>query len=341
MRRVIAPPPAGPVKPGPPPTFSVVIATYQAAGTIAETIESALAQTVAVHEVIVVDDGSTDATHSVLAPYLDRLIYVRQPNRGAAAASNVAFRRASGTFVAILDADDVFEPDRLEALTELAVSRPDLDILATDAYYESGGEVVGRYNQANPFPNTRQNLEMLARCFVAEPAIRRETILAAGGFDESLRTGYDWECWIRLLHGGSVAGLVDEPLLRYRIVGGSSLTDNRVYALRQRVRVLEAVAELDLSPEERGELQRLMPTARQRALLAEAELALIEQTADARRRALRVAMEPGLAPRARLNGLAAALAPRMAARQLRRREARTGETRIRRMPPEQREGSAG
>jgi hypothetical protein len=311
----------------------VVIATYQAAGTIAECVESVLAQTVAAHEVIVIDDGSTDGTTEALAPFAQRISYRRQENRGAPAATNEGVRAATGDFVVVLDADDAYEPERLRALTELAVARPDLDILMTDATLESGGVAVGRFTDRTPFATDAQSVAIFERCFIAWPALRRSLLLAAGGFDESLRIGYDWECWIRLLHGGALAGLVDEPLLRYRIAGEGSLTDNRAAALRYRVTVLERAATLDLSARERAELERFLPRRRRRALLAEAQLALREHAPDARRRALGVAVAAGMPGSTRARAVAAALAPGAAARRLERREAETGRSRIKRDIP--------
>jgi hypothetical protein len=157
-------------------------------------------------------------------------------------------------------------------------------------------------------------------------------MLATGGFDETLRIAHDWECWIRLLHAGSAAGFVDEPLLRYRI-GDTSLTANRVASLRERVSVLERASLLDLSPAERQEIERFLPPRRARALLAEAEQALRERRADARRRALDVALLSGVKPATRIAALAAALAPEAAARRLERREAKTGVSGVKRAAP--------
>jgi glycosyltransferase involved in cell wall biosynthesis len=285
------------------------------------------------HEIIVVDDGSTDATPEVLHRYRNRIVYLRQENRGAPAAENAAIRRATGDFVAILDADDVYERDRLEALTELAAERPDLDMLMTDAYFDVGGKIVGRFCDSTRFAVVNQNLEIFERCFVAWPAVRRQRLLAVGGFDESLRVGYDWECWIRLLHSGSSAGIVLEPLMRYRIKGDTSLTDDRVAALRARVRVLELASRLDLSVDERGELKRFLSRRRRRALLAETEQALRRGSPDARRRSVDVALAHGMPAATRIRGLAAALAPRTAARRLAALEARGKHSRIRRRLP--------
>jgi hypothetical protein len=330
---MLAPPAPAGLQPGPAPTFSILIATYQAAATIAESVESALSQTVRAHEVIVVDDGSSDGTDEQLKPYGDRIRYLRQENRGAPAASNVGLAAATGDFVSILDADDTYEPQRLEALTELATKRPDLDILMTDAYLEVEGETVGLFSELTPFASAQQNLEIFERCFVAWPAVRRQTLVELGGFDESLRIGYDWECWIRLLHAGCRAGGVDEPLLRYRIAGQRSLTDDRVGALQSRVRVLEVAARLDLSEEERGQLELFLRRRRRRVLLAESEHALRGRSPDARRRSVAVATASGMPLGVRLKALAAAVAPRIAARRLAAIEARTGQTRIKRAVP--------
>jgi Glycosyl transferase family 2 len=327
--------PSGPsgLEPGKPPTFSVVICAYQAAHTIGAAVESALVQTVPAHEVIVVDDGSTDDTRVALRSYRHRITYIHQDNRGAAAASNVAVREAKGDFVAILDADDAFEPERLEALVELAVQRPDLDILMTDAYLEVDGETVGRFGERTPFAVADQPLEIFERCFIAWPAVRRATLNAVGGFDETLRIGYDWECWIRLLHRGAAAGLVDQPLLRYRISGAGSLTDDRVAALRSRVQILERAACLDLTPAERRAVERFVSARRRRAMLAEADQALLDGRPDRRRRAFEVARTSGIGPRIRINALAAMLAPRLAARRLAALEAKTGASRTKRWVP--------
>jgi predicted SAM-dependent methyltransferase len=314
------------------PSFSTITAAYQAAETIAETVDSALAQTVPPLEVIVVDDGSTDGTADALVPYRDRIILLSQENRGTAAALNVATRHAHGDFVVILDADDVAAPERIEALTELAAGRSDLDILSTDAYLEAAGEIVGRFFETTPFAITDQRLAILERCFIAWPAVRREVLLAAGGLNESLRIGHDWECWIRLLHAGATAGAVDEPLLRYR-VDTRSLTGDRVGALRDRVQVLELASQLDLSTEERFAVGRYLRRRRTRVVLAETEQALRGRADDARRRALQAAVAAGVPSHLRVKALAAVVAPALAGKRLERIAEKTGRSRITRDLP--------
>lgn len=310
------------------PTFSVVLPVYNGAETIAEAVESALGQTVPALEVIVVDDGSTDDLDRALEPYRGRIDFVRQDNGGCAAAFNAGLRRATGDFVCQLDADDMFEPGRLEALGQLAEAHPEFDLVTTDVSLEAGGRVVGRYAEKTPFETGNQRLAILDRCFAFHPAIRRGALEAIGGHDEELRLGPDWDCYIRLILGGACAGIVDEPLYRYRI-SAKSLTGNRVAALTQRVRVLEkAMTNPDLRPHERPHLERSLEFHRRRALLAEAEAALRSGGPDGRRRALEVARARGIAPSTRAKALVAAVAPGWAGRRLEARARRTGQSHL-------------
>ncbi len=269
-RRSFLAPPAAHTSARPPPTFSVIIAAYQAADTIGGAVGSALDQTTAPSEVIVCDDGSTDDLEGALAPFRERVVLLRQPNGGAASARNRALRAASGEFVASLDSDDVLLPEYLEALGELASARPDLDLLSTDAYFDVAGEVVGRFYKENRFATEDQRTAILTGCFVGWPAVRRERFVALGGFHESLKIAYDWDAWIRLILAGGRAGLVTEPLLRYRLRPGS-LSADRVRSLRERVTVLDrTLANPNLRPEEAQKLQSARREAATRALAEEA-----------------------------------------------------------------------
>jgi Glycosyl transferase family 2 len=307
---ILAPPPRAALCPRTaPPTFSVVIPAYQAAETIADTLASVLAQTVAPHEVIVSDDGSTDALAGAVAPFAPTARLIGNPHRGVAAARNAGLRAASGEFVLVLDADDALLPRKLEALGELAMARPDLDLLSTDVYFEVEGRRAGRFNEANPFATRDQRVAILERCFVGWPAARRDALLAAGGFDESLVVAGDWDCWIRLVLGGALAGLYDEPLSVYRIREGS-LSAARATTLRARVGVIErALAHPSLTEEERRQGRRSLAGHAGRAALAEAQEAVLEGRPDARERCLRAARSPGIPLRPRVRALGAALGP--------------------------------
>jgi glycosyltransferase involved in cell wall biosynthesis len=307
------------------PSFSIVIAAYQAVSTVGEAVESALGQTRAALEVIVCDDGSTDGTADALEPYRSRIVYIRQENRGEGAARNAAAQHARGDFLAFLDADDVYLPERLEALGELAVVRPDLDVLSADAFLESGGVVLRRcYDPSWPFAAGDQRTAILERNFVlAHAAVRRARFLAAGGFDESLRYAADWDLWLRLVLDGARVGLVCEPLSRYRITPGS-LSAQRSALLAGCVRVMEkALGRGDLTPSERAAGRAAL--ARERSALARvaAQEALVSGSGDARRLACALAFGEGQRLVTRVKALAAAISPRVASPLLRGKPTQT------------------
>jgi glycosyltransferase involved in cell wall biosynthesis len=326
MRTPLAPPPAGEVtRRTAAPTFSIVVAAYQAAATIGEALASAFAQTVPPHEVVVCDDGSTDDLAAALAPYAERIRLISKENGGEASAKNAAARAASGEYVAFLDADDVYEPGRLEALGELAAARPDLDILTTDAVIEVEGTPVKRvYHARFPFPVEAQRREILRRNFVfGHAAVRRELVISGGGFDETIRHTTDWERWIRLILDGSLVGCVPEPLARYRLYRGS-LSSQRALMLEGRIATLErAAGHPRLTPDEGALVADTATRFRRELVAARAREAVREGAPDARRLAFAAARAPGIDPATRVKSALAGLAPGVAGRVLRRRPVET------------------
>lgn len=316
------------------PSFSVIIAAYQAAGTVGEAVASALSQTLPPLEVIVCDDGSTDDIEGALSAYRERIVLFHKRNGGEGSAKNTAARAASGDFVVILDADDVFLPERLEALAELASARPDLDVLTTNAFLDLGGRTVARYYpDIATFPVDEQRRRILEdSCAIfGLAAVRRDRLLAFGGFDEEMTTSADWECWMRLAVSGVRFGLVDEPLARYRL-GPDSLTADKVKEWRGCVMALEKVAALPgLGSADRATLRRSLVHHRCQAMLTEAEASLRRGSADSSRRALSVALGRGFGMPTRVKAVTAALAPRTARRILLRREKLTGRSRLARV----------
>ena len=320
------------------PSFSVVIAAWNAADLIGEALESALAQTLAPLEVVVCDDDSEDDIAGAVRPFGDRVTLVRIPHGGEGAAKNAAAERATADFVAILDADDVYLPGRLEALAELARARPELDVLTTNSCLELEGRTIGTYYPVvASFPTVEPQaagiIENSSGIFGAA-AVRRTRYLAAGGFAVDMRVAADWELWMRLALAGSQFGLVDEPLHRYRLQPGS-LTDDKAAEWRGCVDALERVRPLATAagPEIRASFERSLHHHRELAMLAEAERSLLTGSADARARARAVAFGPGFSPQTRAKALVAAAAPRVAARLLARRERRTGVSRVSRRLP--------
>lgn len=126
------------------PRFSVVIPAYNAAATLARAIESVRAQTWPAHEIIVVDDGSQDATAEIAAGFGETVTLIRQANSGVSVARNAGAAAASGDWLAFLDADDWYAPDRLKWHAEWIAEDPALDFLTGDyEYRDATGTLLG------------------------------------------------------------------------------------------------------------------------------------------------------------------------------------------------------
>lgn len=327
---LVAPPPITAPEPEE-VSFAIVVAAYDAAATIAETLESAFGQTHAPAQVIVCDDGSTDDTAEVVSRF-PRATLVRQSNRGDAAARNAALAHATTSHVVVLDADDLLEPRCLEAYAAALTLRPDLDMVTCDAFLESEGVIFDRYyRRVARFVVEDQRLGALHQHFVfGFPAIRRQRLVAVGGWDSTWRRNADTDLFLRLILEGARVGLVYEPLARYRLRQGS-LSADRAAGMRAMVEIVErALDHPSITPEEREVVARDLRQKEKLTRVAELEAAL-HAGRGVRAAALRVARAPelGYSAGARLRALAAAAAPPLAALLLRARDARRGVTSLR------------
>lgn len=185
------------------PLVSVVIPTYNYGRYICETVASALGQTCSPIEVIVVDDGSTDDTRERLAAYGDRVRYIHQQNRGLSAARNTGIRAAEGHYIALLDSDDLWLPDKLERQMTLAVQQPDTGLIATERY--AIDETGRRLDYVAECCSRDGFRELTMRDLLEYPAFspssilaRRDCLLTVGGFNESLTAVEDMEMWVRM-----------------------------------------------------------------------------------------------------------------------------------------------
>lgn len=310
------------------PSFSVVIAVHNGSKTVREAVDSALSQTSAPQQIIVCDDGSTDDIEGALAPVRNEIELIRQTNEGEGSAKNKAIGAATGEFVAILDADDIFLSRRLEAIGQLAVERPDLDIITTDAWLEVNGRRARRcYTPQFKFATVNQRVEILKRNFIfGHVAVRLNSFKAVGGFDPALRRVTDWDCWLRMIFHGARVGLVDEPLSVYRL-SPTNLSSDRPSMARGREKVLtRALEREDLDSNEREVARSSLAGTRAVLATLEARQALLEGHGDARRRLLEIARSSGFPARQRAKALVAASWPAVARRLLRRGEDGSVET---------------
>jgi hypothetical protein len=318
-------PPAPDVEPGPPPTFSVIVAAYNVADVIGDALQSIRAQTRPPLEVIVCDDGSTDDLEAAIKPFRDAITFLRQPNGGEAAAKNAAAAVAKGEFVAILDADDVYFANRLETLSKLAQARPDLDILTTDGFLCADGHVVRRnYGRSWRFEVVDQRRVILQRNFIfGLAAVRREHLWEHGGFDESIRWTTDWDLWLRMILAGARVGCVDKPLALYRLREASLTAQRRELLLGKLATLEKARQNPELQGDEPDVLEASLASYRRELALLDLRTSVAAGDTEARRRALDVLRAPGYRMRTRLDAAVMAAAPAMSGRVLRRRAQRT------------------
>lgn len=266
---LLAPPPGQDVRPGPPPSLSVLVPAYDAAATIGEALESVLTQVPPPQEVVVSDDGSRDDLHGALHPFGDRVRLVRGPNAGVATARNRAAAVATGTLFGLLDADDVWLPGRAAALVGAAAARPDLTVITTDAVVvRDGVPDAASYYATRTFPVDDQESAVLVSSFVlGTGAVRADAFRAVGGYRPGSRAAEDWDLWLRLLLTGHRAGLIARPLYEYRRSAGS-LTGQRLPLALGTLAVLEDVQALVRRPDHRRQLQRTQQRWRESAARA-------------------------------------------------------------------------
>lgn len=198
-----------------PPAVSVVIPAWNAAWCIRRAVDSVLAQTHRDFELIVVDDGSTDDTAAALARYGARVLVVAKRNGGLSSARNAGIAAARGAYVALLDADDWWLPEKLARQVAWMDAHPEAAFCSTAArVVNPHGEPIGEW-RCRPSAGSALEAIFSANGYVAGSGsavlARRGALEAAGGFDETLRSLEDIDMWMRLAARGGYH-YIDEPL---------------------------------------------------------------------------------------------------------------------------------
>jgi glycosyltransferase involved in cell wall biosynthesis len=200
------------------PRVSTIIPSYNCDRYIKQAVDSVLAQKNVAQEIIVIDDGSSDRTEEVLAEYSEKIIYVRQANQGVAAARNNGIELATGEFVAFLDADDYFLPNKLAAQVAVFDEFPSLGIV------HSGWQRVdakgNKQMEVRPWKNHSDlNLEAWLRWKPVLPSammFRREWLQAVNGFDPRFPPAEDVDLILRLALKGCTATWLRRVTVCYR-----------------------------------------------------------------------------------------------------------------------------
>ena len=212
------------------PLVSVIIPSYNAARYVAEAVASALAQTYQPLEIILINDGSTDDTEEVLLPYVGKMRYFYQPNRGLSATRNRAIALARGELIAFLDADDVWLPEKLARQVDCLTQNPRIGLVHTNyvKLYADTGIRLPRETPDITDGRCYTRLVLGNVLLVSSVVLRRECLDRVGVFDEKIpqRTCEDYDLWLRIARYFEFA-YIPEALMLYRRHAGNMSNNTR------------------------------------------------------------------------------------------------------------------
>jgi glycosyltransferase involved in cell wall biosynthesis len=218
----------------PAPLISVIIPTYNRPRYLGEAIRSVLGQSYGHHEIIVVDDGSTEPPDEVVAAFGDRVVLLRQDHRGTGAARNTGIANSSGAFLAFLDDDDLWVERKLSLQMQAFEAAPETDVV----YGHMEQFVTPGLDE-----DQRSRLHHLAGQVVPSATaplmlIRRDSFDRVGPFDESLQIGVEMDWYAMLCEAGLRSVMLDAVLYRRRL-HGSNVNIARFDEQRERLLVLK------------------------------------------------------------------------------------------------------
>ncbi|MDQ2833206.1 MAG: glycosyltransferase family 2 protein [Acidobacteriota bacterium] len=214
------------------PRVDIIIPAYNAAKYLPTAIESVVSQTFEDWRILLVDDGSTDNTVEVVAPYIEslgaRIKYVKQSNRGLPAARNMAIRHSSAEFLALLDADDVWLPSRLYESMRCFEDRPQVGLAyGRISRIDQAGRLLDTWGGNNAWAAgkiARYIYMLKVQLPCPTMTFRRKCVEEVGGFDETMRATEDRDLWFRIAERYDVA-CSSQVLAHYRTSPGSMSSD--------------------------------------------------------------------------------------------------------------------
>ena len=262
--------------------ISVIIPAYNAAKSIARTLDSVLSQTLTDFEIILVNDGSpdTDAFEAALSKYRERVTYIKERNRGAAAARNTGIKAARGEFLAFLDADDIWLPNYLEA--QMGVLRKTgADVVYCDALIVGSSLLKGRTFiglapsrcEVTPESLLRVDVGLLTSALIAT----KKAVWDAGLFDESILRGHDFDLWLRIAQKRFKFACHPEVLAHYSVTD-SGLSGDAVKQAQRRLELLNTIRDRGgLSASEEAALEQNVAESKVRLAIESGKARLLER----------------------------------------------------------------
>jgi len=223
------------------PKVSIIIPCFNASATIGETLASIKKQTFKDFEVIVVNDGSTDDTNHILASHAEKLKsslkIINQTNQGQTVAKNVGIRNSQGQFIAFLDSDDLWAPEKLEYQLAYMEPRPHLALCYTEGILiNEKGDKIGVVNASSAHRGKCFDKLLVRNNIVASSVlIKREILDMVGLFDEDFKACENWDMWIRISKVSEIEYLA-RPLTYYRVhLTNMSKNVDKMYTYRLKI----------------------------------------------------------------------------------------------------------
>jgi glycosyltransferase involved in cell wall biosynthesis len=264
----------------PAPQVSVIMPSYNTAGLIAASLDSVLQQTFRDFEIIVVNDGSPDTPEleNVLAPYLQKIVYIRQENKRCAGARNTAIRQARGEFLAFLDSDDLWMPDHLASQMKLFADDPELGLVYCNCLSLGNGGKLQEWMERCPSHGPATFAALIVEdCQIPISTVvaRKSAIVKAGLFDESLVRCDDYDMWLRAAFHGAKIGYTRDVHARLNEGRPGSLGVSNARMVEAYWRILEkAKNTLPLTDQDREVVQARAAEIRARYLIEEGKAQL-------------------------------------------------------------------
>lgn len=233
------------------PMFSVILPTFNRARYVEEALLSVFQQTINDYEILVVDDGSTDETKTILEKHLPRIHYVHQANQGRSGARNTGLKLSRGKWIAFLDSDDRWFPDKLERQLRYLEENPDVAMVHghVEVIGEKGESLPAMtaghqklWERANSRPTSYEKWALECRCLLSTVVIRRSCFDNIGNFDWRLKANEELDLYLRIAAAYNVGFIRGNPLSYYRVhpqnSGNENLSVGNIQVAKKHIAIL-------------------------------------------------------------------------------------------------------
>ena len=234
------------------PAVTVLMSVYNGARWLDEAITSVLNQTFTDFEFIIVDDGSTDQSSAIIRRFQQsdpRVVVISKPNTGLVDSLNCGTRQSHGKYIARMDADDICKPYRLQKQFAFLEAHPQITLVSgAMEYIDEEGNIFGRtYPITSPVKIRKKILQ--AGNVIVYPAVmmRREVVVACGGYSNGMITAQDQHLWMKFLRKGYQLAMVSEPMILYRVSGKAI---SNWMKSEEQDRLMKEILEYDDPPQE-------------------------------------------------------------------------------------------